>query len=200
MKLFKVLTVAVATTALVSFQYVTNHEGDEVHYKIDQEHSVLKWKAGKSESYFHTGTVQFKSGEMEMDHGMLEEGKFEVDLSSIAVSDENLPDAKKNMLAGHLKNEDFFNVAKYATAHVHIGEYKYGKLHTTVNVLGKEVSHHIPVTLKADAKTASISGKFDFDFTEAHIPGTIPEEGDEESISPIFTFDLDLKLNVAQHN
>jgi len=104
------------------------------------------------------------------------------------------------MLAGHLKNEDFFNVAKYATAHVHIGEYKDGKLHTTVNVLGKEVSHHIPVTLKADAKTASISGKFDFDFTEAHIPGTIPEEGDEESISPIFTFDLDLKLNVAQHN
>ncbi len=198
MKLFKVLTVAIATTALVSFQYVTNHEGDEVHYKIDHEHSVLKWKAGKSESYFHTGTVKFKSGEIEMDHGMLEEGKFEVDLSSIAVTDENLPDAKKNMLAGHLKNEDFFNVAKYATAHVHIGEYKDGKLHTTVNILGKEVSHDIAVTLKSDAKTASISGKFDFDFTEAHIPGTIPEEGDEESISPIFTFDLDLALNAVE--
>jgi len=200
MKLFNVLAVAAATTALVSFQYVTNskHEGDEVHYQIDKEHSILKWKGGKSAEYFHTGTVMFKSGELEMDHNMIEAGKFEIDLASIKITD-NLPDAKKVMLAGHLQNEDFFNIAKYATAAVNVGAYKDGKLHTTVTVLGMEVTHDIPVKLKADGKTAAIVGTFDFDFTDAKIPGTIHQEGDTESISPVFSFDLNLMLN-AQHS
>jgi polyisoprenoid-binding protein YceI len=202
MKLFNVLAVAAATTALVSFQYATNtkHEGDEVHYHIDKAHSVLKWKAGKSENYFHTGTVMFKDGSLEMDHNMVEKGNFEVDLSTIKVTDENLPEDKRGMLAGHLQTEDFFNVAKFATASVKVGEYKDGKLHTTVTVLGVAVSQDIPVTLKADGKTATINGKFDFDFTSAKIPGTIPQEGDTESISPVFSFDLNLTLNAAAHN
>ena len=202
MKLFNVLAVAAATTALVSFQYASNskHEGDEVHYQIDKEHSVLKWKGGKSENYFHVGTVMFKNGELSMDHNMIEKGNFEVDLSTIKVTDENLPEDKRGMLAGHLQTEDFFNVAKYATASVKVGEYKDGKLHTTVTILGVAVSHDVPVTLKADDKTATINGKFDFDFTSANIPGTIPQEGDTEHISPVVSFDLNLILNAVAHN
>lgn len=195
MKLFNVFAIAVATTALVSFQYgKIVKASDVVTYELDKTKSTLGWKGGKNANYFHTGLVDFSEGTLTMDKGNVAAGSFTVDLSTIKVSDAGLPDEKKQYLAGHLKNEDFFNVAKFATAKVTLGAYKDGKLTTTINVLGMDVKQDVPVVIKKTEKGATITGKFDVDFTAAQIPGVQPKEGDTEHISPVFSFDLNLAV------
>lgn len=197
MKLLNVAAIAITTIALVSFQYGKKTKStDLVTYELDKNKSTLVWKGGKNANYFHTGTVEFSEGELTMDKGNVSNGTFTVNLSTIKVTDAGLPDGKKDYLAGHLKNEDFFNVSKYATAKVTLGEYKDGKLTTTINLLGVDVKQDVAVEIKKTEKGATIAGKFDFDFTSAKIPGTIAKEGDTESISPVFSFDLN--LNVKQ--
>ena len=199
MKLFNVIAIATVTGALVSFQYGKSIKKDEVvKYQLEKTASTLTWKGGKNAEYFHSGVVEFSEGTLEMNNGNVANGSFTVDLATIKVTDAGLPDGKKDYLAGHLKNEDFFNVAKYATAKVTLGEYKDGKLATTINLLGVDVKQNVPVTIKKTEKGANISGKFDVDFTPANIPGTIKKEGDTESISPIFSFDLNLNVKAKK--
>lgn len=196
MKIFNLLAIAAITVALVSFQY-KKAETAKKHqnmYTIDKTNSTLSWKGGKNASYFHTGTVQFSDGTTTMEHGMVVAGNFTVDLSTIMVNDAGLPKEKQESLAKHLKADDFFNIGKFATSKVTIGEYKDGKLSTTINLLGVDIKQNIPVVISASEKGATITGKFDVDFTAAKIPGTQAEEGDKDAISPVFSFDLNLVL------
>jgi len=199
MKLFKVLGIATVTAALVSFQYgKIDTSSDSAKYKLDKSASTLGWKGGKNAAYFHTGVVNFSEGSLTMDKGVISGGSFIIDLSTIKIVEASLPAAKQESLAEHLKNEEFFNIAKFATAKVTLGEYKDGKLTTTINLLGVDVKHDVPVVIKKTEKGAVISGKFDFDFTSANIPGVQPHEGDTEHISPVFSFDLNLAVKTVK--
>ncbi len=199
MKLIGLFVFAVATTALFSFNSgkETPSVKHQTGYTLDKETSTLGWKGGKSAAYFHTGVVKFSEGKAAMEHGALMSGEFNVDLNTIAVTDA-LPKEKQDGLAKHLKNEDFFNVAKFASAKVTIGAYKDGKLPTTINVMGVDIKQDIPVTVTTTDKGATITGKFDVDFTAAKIPGCQKQEGDKESISPVFSFDLNLVLKAQK--
>ena len=117
-----------------------------------------------------------------------------MDLGSIAVVDANLPAEKQEGLAKHLKTEDFFNIAKFATSTVSIGAYKDGKLATTITLLGVEVKKDIPVEIVSSKGIITLKGKFDVDFSAAKIPGPQPIDGEKEFISPVFSFDLNLVL------
>jgi len=196
MKIASLLVAGVIATALVSFN--GSNDEKEVKYVLNTGKSSLKWKAGKSENYFHVGTVDFKHGKVEMENGMLKEGEFEVDLGSIKVTDMQMPEEKRKKLAGHLQTEDFFNVAKYATADVEVEGYHDGKLHTTITVLGVPVTQDVPVKLINTDKGLTIEGTFDYDFTAANIPGTQLHEGETERISPVFHYDLHLELKKAE--
>ncbi len=196
MKIINVIAMSVIGVALVSFAF-KNTEVTKKHqnsYTLNKENSILGWKGGKNDSYFHSGNVKFSEGMLTMEHGSIVSGSFVVDLSTIACTDADLPKNKQEGLSNHLKNEDFFNVAKFATSKVTIGAYKDGKLTTTINVLGVDIKQDIPVTIVSDQKGATIVGKFDVDFTAAKIPGIQPQEGDKESIKPVFSFDLNLVL------
>ncbi len=196
MKIINFIAISVATAALASFQLVKTDLNTKPNntYKLDKANSILGWKGGKSDAYFHTGTVKFSEGSVIMNKSAISSGKFTVDLGSIAVVDANLPKEKQEGLAKHLMTEDFFNVAKFATSTVTIGEYKDGKLATTISLLGVEVKKDIPVEIIASKGTITIKGKFDVDFSAAKIPGTQPIDGEKEFISPNFSFDLNLVM------
>ena len=99
MKLSNVLVIATVTAALVSFQYGKKEKlNDVVVYNLDKSGSTLGWKAGKSANYFHSGVVDFGEGSLTMDKGNVTNGTFTVDLSSIKVSDAELPKEKKEYL------------------------------------------------------------------------------------------------------
>lgn len=78
---------------------------------VDTLASTVAWKGYKPGGSHH-GTLGIKQGELSVENGELVSGTFTLDMNKILCED--LTDAKMNeQLVGHLKNADFFDVAKY---------------------------------------------------------------------------------------
>lgn len=80
------------------------------NYLVNVEDSVLTWHGSRMIASDHTGLVDIKSGNLEVQNGNLVGGEFVMDLNTIT-SDENL-----DRLVTHLKSADFFNVEQYPEA------------------------------------------------------------------------------------
>jgi polyisoprenoid-binding protein YceI len=81
-------------------------------YKVDTQNSKVEWFAARVTGK-HNGTINLVSGELHNNHGRFA-GKFVMDMTSIVVTD--LTGSSKTKLEGHLKSDDFFSSAKYATS------------------------------------------------------------------------------------
>lgn len=83
-------------------------------YEIDTQQSTLEW-VGKKVTGQHNGVVSVKKGIINLEGKQITGGEFEIDMTSITVSD--IEDPEKNAkLVGHLKSEDFFSVEKHPIA------------------------------------------------------------------------------------
>jgi polyisoprenoid-binding protein YceI len=85
--------------------------GDAKYVAIDTNLSVITWKGANSFGT-HTGYVRISKGRLMMEDGQLVGGTVEVDMTTI--EDENHD--SDNGLIQHLKDPDFFNVAKFPVA------------------------------------------------------------------------------------
>nr|MBA2422785.1 YceI family protein [Chitinophagales bacterium] len=84
-------------------------QSSDAIYKVDPAASKLEF-IGTKVSGYHSGSVQIKSGELEVKDRTITGGKFIMDMNSITLSN---GDEEGNMkLAGHLKSADFFDVEK----------------------------------------------------------------------------------------
>ncbi len=82
--------------------------------KVDTNKSVVEWKGAKITGDEHVGTIKLKSGEFSVSEKEAK-GEFIFDMTSIV--DTDLKDKTyRDKLEGHLKSEDFFNVAAFPTA------------------------------------------------------------------------------------
>ncbi|KEQ30985.1 lipid-binding protein [Pedobacter antarcticus 4BY] len=85
-----------------------------ISFKVDPGQSKLTWLAKKVTGE-HAGTIQVRSGSLEVDNNVLKGGSFELDTKTITVTD--IEDKEGNAkLLGHLKSDDFFAVEKFGTA------------------------------------------------------------------------------------
>ena len=73
----------------------------------------MVWK-GYKVTGSHVGIITIKSGHLNFDKDILTGGSFEIDMSTITVTD--LEGEYKGKLEGHLKSDDFFGVEKFPTA------------------------------------------------------------------------------------
>lgn len=80
---------------------------------INTSKSVITWK-GHKVTGSHYGSVNVKSGKLDMNNGKLVGGKIAVDMTSITNGD--LEGEWNGKLVGHLKSDDFFGVASYPEA------------------------------------------------------------------------------------
>ena len=81
---------------------------------LDLAASVMTWK-GTKPTGSHDGTVSFKSGGMVVENGVLKDGEFVIDMSTI----KNLDMAGSEgagKIEKHLKAPDFFDVTLYPTS------------------------------------------------------------------------------------
>lgn len=103
----------VATLFFVAFMTFsfTTLEGGKKDIKVDN--SKVVWK-GYKVTGSHEGMISINSGSLNFDNEVLTGGSFEIDMSTITVTD--LEGEYKDKLEGHLKSDDFFGVAKYPTA------------------------------------------------------------------------------------
>lgn len=144
-----------------AFNYITS-------YSIDIEQSELTW-AGKRIAYGHSGTLNLAKGTLTVANGELTGGNFEMDMTSM-VSTDIEDESRKTRLMGHLKSEDFFNVAQFPTSMVSITSVKsqkseYGNYEITADLTIKGTTHPVTfpanVVIKGDQIIAEASILFD---------------------------------------
>jgi polyisoprenoid-binding protein YceI len=138
--------------------------------RINPSASQVTWMGSKVVGGSHTGSLAFKSGEIEYQNGKPTSAKLVVDISSL--KNEDLKDADLNKkLVGHLLSEDFFNVAKFPTAQLLINKIEPmgGGTYDLTGEL-KILDATRPIKLKAIEKATStgrsIRSEFKFDRTE----------------------------------
>ena len=118
--------------------------------KINLERSNIDW-VGEKVTGSHRGTLTFKSGSLTFAGNKLTGGTFEVDMTSLTVTD--LAAGKgKEKLEGHLKADDFFGVENHKTAQM-----KFTKVVPTSNPNVYEVT--------ADLTIKNITNPLTFTFT-----------------------------------
>jgi polyisoprenoid-binding protein YceI len=84
---------------------------------IDADKSIIKWTGSNLFKFNkHFGTVKFEKGSLIRKKDSIIGGAFEIDMNTIRNTDGKF----NEMLVGHLKNEDFFDVEKYPKARLEI--------------------------------------------------------------------------------
>ncbi len=84
-------------------------------YDVNKTDSRLEW-SGRKVAYGHNGTLMIKNGSVEILSNGKINGKFDIDMNSINVTD--LDGGRKNSLEGHLKAVDFFDVEQFPIASI----------------------------------------------------------------------------------
>ena len=195
MKVLNIIMIAAAAVTLASCGGAEEQTAEKTTYSLDLNKSSLKWKGSKSADYFHTGSVKFLDGSVEMEGDKLVSGSFTIDMNSIVPEDKELPAEKKEYLAAHLKDTAFFFAAEFPKVTVTIDGYEGGKLSTTINVRGQEIKESVPVKLTSTDKNLTIAGKFSIDFAALKMAGMEPDPESGEKIQSKVEYDLNLTLD-----
>lgn len=123
---------------------------------VNTEASRVDW-VGSKKAGFHTGYFPLKGGQVMMEGGKLVGGKFTIDLANLKVTDAG----GGEKLAGHLKTNDFFDVAKFAEATYEITGVTYtdaGTADISGNLSLKGTT--LPVKFQAKIRNADEKGFF----------------------------------------
>jgi polyisoprenoid-binding protein YceI len=84
------------------------------NFIADLPQSKIVW-TGRKVTGEHTGTINIASGFVEADNSQIKGGRFEIDMTSIVITD--IKDREANQqFAGHLASNDFFSSVKYPVA------------------------------------------------------------------------------------
>ena len=185
--------------AFVAFAFSPNNIGEGS--SIDTEESVISWKGYKVTGE-HAGVLKVKNGSLDFDKGTLKGGSFEIDMSSLTVTDLKAGQGKEK-LEGHLKSGDFFGVEKFPTAKFEItkvvsrgttGSYKIiGNL--TIKETTKQIKFNANVTEANGVKTATADLTIDrSDFDVRYGSGSFMDNLGDKTIYD--EFDLSISLVV----
>ena len=112
---------------------------------LDLTTSVMTWK-GTKPTGSHNGTVSFTSGGMVIENGVLKEGEFVIDMSTIKNIDMAGSEGA-GKIEKHLKAPDFFDVALYPSSKFVITSVLQveGNMTVTGNLTIKDVTKSITI-------------------------------------------------------
>jgi K(+)-stimulated pyrophosphate-energized sodium pump len=125
-KLMSIVSLIIAPHIAIKGDHNSHYEAKEKHviaptqlvdavYNLDTEASKLEW-LGKKVGGQHNGTVNFKSGKLVVENGVLAGGEFLVDMNSITCLDIPSNEESYGKFIRHLKSPDFFGVDSFPEA------------------------------------------------------------------------------------
>ncbi|TYP92960.1 polyisoprenoid-binding protein YceI [Sphingobacterium allocomposti] len=118
-------------------------------YTVDTKTTSLTWAAKKVVGG-HEGTILLQQGTIQVEKGKIVGGEFTVDMESLVCTD-----APK--VAGHLKNEDFFDVSTYPKATFVITRVDYKQAVPTIT--GNLTIKNITKPISFPARVVSLTDK-----------------------------------------
>ena len=123
---------------ITAFTFMSQALYSQENFTVNVENSNLNWK-GYKPTGTHNGTIKLLSGNVAMENNKIIGGNFVADMSTIKEVDGN---AK---LEGHLKSEDFFEIAVYPLSNFEITEIenKGEKIQVTGNMTIKGITKQI---------------------------------------------------------
>ncbi|MCT4629400.1 YceI family protein [Winogradskyella sp.] len=146
--------ILVLALALVSFTSKTSK-------KVDVSKSKVTWK-GYKVTGSHEGTINLKSGVIELEDDKLIGGNFTMDMTSINTTDIKGEYAKK--LDGHLKSDDFFGTDNYPTSTLKITDSESKGKNTysvTADLTIKGKTHPVTFNISINGSKATANLKID---------------------------------------
>ncbi|WP_291120285.1 YceI family protein [Flavobacterium sp. UBA6135] len=147
-------------------QEVATTSDDANGYVVDTANSTIEW-VGSKPTGKHNGTIAISAGEVYLNNGKVESGKFTIDMTSITVLDLAAGDGKED-LEGHLKGlgkaedaDHFFNTNKYPEGVFEITSVNTVDGQTTIegNLTLKEITKSVkfPATLALDGDSLMLT-------------------------------------------
>ena len=180
-----ILTLIILSSTLLAAQQ------QDTTYILDTENSVINWTGIYAFQFSeHSGTVQFKEGQLYTTGSTITGGEFIIDMTTI----DNEDNKSGKGPVGHLKNEDFFDVAKYPEAHLKIRTIEYFENTNTHEVFADFTIKGITKSQKfyatADGTTNTLTTQFKIDRTRWGI--TYNNKMKDHAISDAVGFDVRL--------
>ncbi len=173
MKKLKVITVAFLALATFAVSAQTK--------KIDVSKSSINWLAKKVTGQ-HNGTVNLKDGALVFKGKKLKGGTFTVDMPSLTATD--LTGEYLVKLNGHLKSDDFFSIAKFATSTLvfkSISEKSKDLYAVTADLTIKGITNPVTFDLSVNGNTAATTfnvdrTKYDIKYNSKSFFGSIGDK------------------------
>jgi polyisoprenoid-binding protein YceI len=141
-----ILAILVVSFTAFSFTIIK-----KTNYKANIESSKINWKGFKPTGS-HYGTINLADGNFIVNNDKIVGGEFTINMNSIIDLDMPADNEYNAKLVGHLKSEDFFDVAKFPNGSFNIKEVenKDGKSIIKGELTLKGITH--PVSFLADVK------------------------------------------------
>ena len=118
---------------------------EEGVYSVVVDRTELSWIGKEISTKIHTGTLNLSDGTIQIIDENTINGNIIIDMSSINVTD--LQGRAKEMLEGHLRSADFFEVENYPNATLNFKSKSYNKLKNLIDFEGqltiKDISNPI---------------------------------------------------------
>lgn len=197
MKTIGKLTGTITLVAALAMQVVA------ADYKLDKSNSKVKWN-GKKVTGEHYGTIDLKSGNLEVVDNKIKSGTFQMDMTTI-VNEDISNESMNDRLVGHLKSDDFFSVDKHPVSTLVLKEVKHksGNTHSfTGDLTIKGITH--PVSFDAEVKLTGnkleANGKIEVDRTLYDIKfrsGKFFSDLGDNLIYDTFTLDFNIVANAS---
>ena len=164
----------------------------------DTAQSNIRWYGEELTGKTHFGDLKFKSGQIEVQDGVITSGTFVVDMSSLSVED--LSGGGKARLEGHLKSDDFFSVDKHSQATLKINQK--AKVEGDVQNLNgeltiKDIQHPIDFTMTLGANNSAVA-QLTFDRSKYNVrfrSGSFFENLGDKLILDDIKMEVSLQLN-----
>ena len=142
-------------------------------YKANTETSNIEWKGFKPTGE-HFGTVSIENGTLDIANGKITGGSFNINMTSIIVTDIPAEEKGNAKLLSHLKSEDFFNTETHPKASFTVtgSELVEGKTMLSGDLIIKGISNNIsfPVTVTQNENDLTLSSEaFTIDRTKWEI-------------------------------
>lgn len=133
-------------------------------YSLDVDQSIINWKGTYAFQFSeHSGTVNFKKGNLLTIDNNISGGTFVIDMNSISNEDY----MNKVGPVEHLKNDDFFDVPKYPEALLTIKKVTYFEADNQhkmeANLTIKGITKSIEFWASVDGNTQTMSTRFKID-------------------------------------